>query len=411
MYVFVLLILLFFFRLDIIPFEEYSGGSRFLALLLLFFLIFKKGNIFKVQNYFNKELKLYLGFILLNCLTCYFFRGQSVFLSIQSWQTFFLILLYPLLMSRSCTLSLLENILFIFFVIIVISYIIQYIFIDYNIFLLDVNRFQLGIDYRLRIFSDGILYLGSLFCWNKFICKGKALYFFLFFISIVLIFLQGYRILLFASSICYMLLYFRIKGMSMQIVMIALLGVIAVNFAQDIPVVANRIEDITGRNELVESSVEDYIRIRDIEYTYSNHFKNNLELLCGSGMTILSFNTDDLTGITEINKPKSEYARYMTELFVVDHYIYIDLGIFGLSWMAGIPFVLVLLFIMYRVLRLKVETEYYYCGMFMILCFIGGFTNALIYKHHNMIWLAIILCIVDLAHRSYLFDNRVNDSD
>lgn len=395
---FLILFLVSFFHLTIIPYSVWERNGRMLFLIPVLILIFAKGKLTKASFIEPRLIQWYFILIFINCLTCLYFREQSIWVSLQGWQPFLFLLFLPVFNSWKLPIDKWEKILYAVFYIILIGYILQNIFIDFYIFKLDKYRGFLLQENRVRIFSDGFLYLGGLLCWNKYVIDGKKKNLFCFLLTIFIVFLQGYRTLIIFYLLSCLFIYVKIKGLKKTVVFSSLSMILFLGFLQDVSFIREKIEEMQSRTETASFSNESYVRYLDIEYTYSTHFINPVELIMGSGMPKLSVSTDDETGERSIGKSLSTYSNYMNELAAYNHYYTVDLGILGLSWVAGIPFAMIFIVILLsQFIKMVNNNTYLYLGTYCLFVLLSGFTNAISYKHSNILLIAIIIVMIECA--------------
>lgn len=399
--VLVILFLVSFFHIELLPWQIWERNYRMLLIIPLLVFLLNKGKFFFGGVINSKLVFLYFSLIVINCISCFIFRGQSILVSLLGWKSFFLILFVPVFINWNLSLKQWEKVLEILYIIILLGYIIQYIFLDIEIFRLDKVRDFLEVETRVRIFSDGILFLGTLYSLNKFFTTAsKYRYVILYTVSFFIIFLQGFRMLILMIGVCSIILYFKLNGFSKKIfIAIISLSFIAVISLQ-IPIVQNKITEIINRNENSNFENDNYVRVLLVDYFYNKHFKNNIELFLGSGMTKLSVDETK----TEVSKPLSEYARYRSQLAAYYHFYPVDAGLIGLSWEAGIPFTVVYIILLLSIMRKKVNKEYYYLGLFELFGILVGLTHAMCYWHNNIIYHAMVFVMVYKASCKYSND-------
>lgn len=397
-----ILFLVLFFKSQAISWWTYSTGYRFLIIEFVLLFILKKGHKFYTEPFlFPNIFKWYIILIIINCISCLIFRGQGLRVSILGWEGFFLIFFYPVFKSWNLSIEQWEKTLLTLFVLILIIYILLNIFPETSLFALDKIRSEIHTEIRIRVWSDAILFLGTLFCWNKFLVVEKKWFLALYILGVLMIFLQGYRILVVSTFISCVALYLRIFGFSKKTLSISISLTVFLGVSLYLPIVQEKIEEMTNRYESEREERENTIRALDLAYVYNNHYKNNIELVLGSGMPYLYLELDEKDQKYYVNKSLSKYSKEMSELAAYNHFFTVDLGLIGLSWVAGIPFVLLFIYLLVRILTTKVDPKYYYLGMYALLIMLCGFTNALSYKHHNIIYLALVLVILDLAKEKY----------
>jgi hypothetical protein len=74
------------------------------------------------------------------------------------------------------------------------------------------------------------------------------------------------------------------------------------------------------------------------------------------------------------------------------------MGLMGLSWNTGIPFVLCFIILLIQMAITKVPSSYYYLNSWALFLLIAGLiTHPACYYHHNVIYLSIALTILNSA--------------
>jgi hypothetical protein len=368
----------------------FDKGHIGLFLTVLFPFVLCRGRLMRKDLLCIKTIKFYLFFLVLNIASCYYFRGQSPYVSFICWASYLLILYYPTFASWNCSSDIWEKLLRILFKIILCAFLIQYIFIRKQLFILDTDFDYLQVETRIRLFSDGILYLGSLLYFNKYLSTNRKSYLILFALGSLSIFLQGFRVVLLSYSLSSLVMYLRIKKIGFSLIknffliMIPLLCFLQTNVAQ------NKINEILDRNESANFDDDSYVRVLLVDYYYSEHFINNIELVLGSGLPAL--NSDNPS------KAPSAYSKYCSQNAVDYHFYPVDMGLMGLSWNTGIPFVLCFIILLIQMAITKVPSSYYYLNSWALFLLIAGLiTHPACYYHHNVIYLSIALTILNSA--------------
>ena len=337
------------------------------------------------QTYF----RWYFILIVINIITCFIFRKQGFLVSFYAWMPLLLIYFYPFFKYLNISTKGWEKVLFILFAIILVGYTLQNLFLNIPLFVLNSSEEALENETRVRIWSNNILTLGGFYCFNKYLC-GKKLYIFLFLWTAVLIFLQGARTGILGFGLVSIVMYFKIRGFSWKIVpAVAAVAVLLLFFSRQL-IFQEKVEEIVTRNETANFDNDAYPRVTCFNYYINDHFKNGLEYFLGSGRTVL------IEGDTPLSKAPSEYSKLVSSNAAYYHWYTADLGILGLSWEAGIPFIIVFYLLFIAIIRTKVPREYYYIGMWeLFLLFVSTLLSESIYCQSNMIFHALALVILD----------------
>lgn len=396
------LVILEFFRLaflyDLIPGRLRMGfGYLLLSFVPCLMLSSNLQSIWRSNrnnNFSVNKLLFYYGmFIILNCITCYIFRGQSVIVTIQAWAPFLIIYLFPIMRTWNLSLKEWQEVIISLFIYYAISYILQYIFNKTMILYMSSTWEKFLRDGRIRIFSEGILYLGTLLFWNKYLLKKKIIFLLLFVLGFFLIFLTRFRLILVSFPIVLLYIYYKINGFSWRIVSYFITIVLTINVASHIPFVQESIDEMLERKESDSLDNEDYVRVLDFNYFTNNHFKSGIEYFLGSGMPLLAVDAEK----QEVHETPSQYSKKMSRLGAYSHFFTVDWGLLGLSWVAGIPFVLILILILLKIIWTSVPNDYLYLRGYCIFILLIGILNPMVYYHKNIFFLAIILTILNLV--------------
>lgn len=397
---FACLVVLEFFRLaiiyNLIPGTLQKGFGylflSFIACLMLspdFQSVWRSNRNRKFQC--DKLLFYYGFFIVLNCITCYVFRRQSGIVTLQAWVPFLIIYLYPVMRTWNLSLEEWQKIIILLFIYYAIGYILQFIFNKTMILYMSSTWDKFLREGRIRIFSEGILYLGTLLFWNKYLLKKKVIFLLLFILGVLLIFLTRFRLIIVTFPIVLLYIYFKINGFSWKIISYSIIIVLTINVASHLQVVQKAIDEMYERNEKSNLDNENYARVVGFDYFTKNHFKSNVEYFLGSGMAVLAVDAEK----QEVHNSPSQYSRKMSRLGAYSHIFTVDWGLLGLSWVAGIPFVLILILILLKVILTKIPNDYLYLRGYCIFVLLIGLFNPMVYYHKNIFFLAIILTILD----------------
>lgn len=375
-----------FFHLKILPTGIYGFYPRYIFMLFLFCFFFCAGNYWKQNMFAKKILAFCLFFMMLNMITCKLYRDQGFLHSIMAWKEFTPLFLYPVFCSWNKDVNFWEKVIEKLYLLILFCFAVQYIFIKVQIFQLDTDFDYLERETRIRLFSDAILGLGALYALNKYLLSRKLYYALFFIMGTLFIFLQGFRMLLLGYFLSCLILCLRIYKVSLKTFFLFVSASAILYFASRIPIVSDKIDELVNRTETQNFDNEDYIRVECMNYFYTSFFKNDAELVLGSGRAIIDAEHQQ-NWISQYSRERSNLADYY-------HYYPVDLGLLGLSWETGIPFVLCFILLILSPFCCKVPESLYYLQMYGFLIVIIGFTHPWSYYHQNTIYLAIVLTIL-----------------
>lgn len=380
------------------------GIAGTVILLSMIFLL-AKGKINTDGVVGKKLFMFYLGFAIFNMVTCFYFRHQDFITSLKGWTSLLLVFYYFTFRTWNYSISFWEKVIFNMFVFILVLYVLKYMFIDVHFIKLDTEDEYLNYESRVRIFSDGFLTLGYMFCLNKYLALKKKRFLLLAISGFVFIFLQGFRTLVAAGIISTVIMTFRMYKLTFKsIIFISFAAVLSIVALYTSPMLNDKVMEMTSRNETQNFDNDDYIRTREILYFYNEFFQSDTEMFWGAGRTPFG-QMSQFKG----NFP-SEYSRERSILATDYHFYPVDLGFIGLSWETGIPFTIVAVLLFLNLWTLKVDKQYLYISCYGLYMVLIGFTMPQGIYHNNLICLAIIYTIYEVAHRDFLDKSGVINS-
>lgn len=394
---FILLVTEFFHLRIIVPIlNKFISDSKALLVYIFLFIVLTKWNQLQLSKQ-EKNITLVLTMsAVINILSCFLIRGQSVLISLQAWLPLLVILFYVTIKSWNYSVKELEKSLFVVYIIVLISYITQYLLYVTNgtfIFFTENSEYSYEYHVRVRLFSDAILFLGMLFSLNKFLLLKQPKMLILYLLGVVMIFMQGYLTLFVGTVIASIFMLYKVLSVSKRIIyQLCLFAIVFFSFSQ-IPAIQEKWDETIERHEIDNFDNEDYARVLDYGYFLSDsHYETPIEYVTGTGLPIFRFINDNGIKYIDNKSVKSDYSNYMGNLAADSHMFTVDMGLVGLAVVAGIPFTLMLL-ILLILLVLRSSSNYCYLGGYSIICLSGFFTNGLIYKGHSMIFFALVLVL------------------
>lgn len=401
------LFLVGFGRLTIIPSFLSAVNNTRLLVLIMFFIIISFGTQSNNVGIKNRTVKFYIimmgllaFFIVLNCYSCWYFRGQPPIETFRNWAPILILYLYYPFSKIEINVKKWEEVLFVIFLFMLIAHIVQTIIPSWGLFPNDTSDEIFENQFRVRLFSDTILFLGNIYCFNRSMIEknnGRYRYLILFLVSLFFIFLMGFRTILFALLVVCFFIYVKISKQKLKKTIITLcVSVPLVLYVTSLPIFQERFEEIIERNSEQNFSNNDYVRVVMVNYYYSSYFKNNTEMICGSGMV------ERLVGEKNSNY-RSAYSKFVSENSIKFHFFPVDMGLIGLSWESGIPAAIILFLICLYLAIHKQEDKYIYVQAWGIFVMLMSFTTHFYYCHHNLLYTVLVWIIFSkFAHRTSL---------
>lgn len=350
---------------------EVPSTTMSICFLLMGFLNYKK------ELPFNKYIILLFAFLLLNFFSCWYFNGQTLLDSFRASNEFYSLSLFWFFYSWKFNLEQWEKALWWICLCFGLCYLIQYIAFPNIIF---GGQIRTGSDeQRMAIYGQGLASFSVIFGINKYLTTRKIKYVIIILTGIFAVFGCGYRTMLLALMISTLLLVMKL-GVSKRIIISgSFIAIIFYFFAINTDLVQSQFANMINRQEsLNDHGFENDIRYINLIYHYTEYFKSPIELFLGSGMPF----------------KESIYGNYQSNIMINTYgFHYADWGLIGLSWMIGIPAVLIMLLYSYRIFRTKVPEKYMYIGIYFFNIVISSITSHEFYIHQNFVVQAILFCV------------------
>ncbi|WP_444344554.1 hypothetical protein [Phocaeicola coprocola] len=192
--------------------------------------------------------------------------------------------------------------------------------------------------------------------------------------------IMGFRTLLAFTLFFTLFLLYSVTKNIVKIIKYILLGCIITLGVSQIEFVQLKIKEMQARQEKGDNfNNKDYIRYLEYEYFTNKQFIKPGEKLVGGGVPVYDGN---------------DYANSLNYASVTYGYFWVDLGLIGLSWIIGIPAVLILIIIIIQcTIKIKDKDIMFIRYTLLTILFSSLLTTAEIYRRGNFIIIALFLCI------------------
>ena len=176
------------------------------ALLLLPFCFYYFVVTLNKKLIFRRLIIIYIFFAFVSTISCYYYRGQSIFESIScpSFREY-----YFIFCSFNPKIEIVEKMIIISFFIFLSLYIIQYIVYPTKI----IEIIAGGSNKRFRVIGEIINSLTYFICLNRLFVKGGISNFIIIICCIFVIFILGFRVMVGALIFSSALMYIKINGL------------------------------------------------------------------------------------------------------------------------------------------------------------------------------------------------------
>lgn len=363
-----------------------SIGGNFLKytqlFLLMFFAFFGFGKATYTQGFWS----IFFIAIFSNWISSYIFRGQDFVISYFAYyQIWFLLFFFVLVISKS-NLYATEKLL---------QWVILTVTIVYYIQLLSFPKVIWGnageewivnneLYFRgLVVGGESAVSLGYFYFFNKYLLNRENKFLLLLILCAVPFFVRGYRIMIMGCLISTLIMYIRAqkKVVPLKIIIkiflvLFLLWGLVLFLYNFVPMVQGSLDSLLDRSGESNQTFDndDYIRILSINYYYTSFFKSPFEMFFGAGM------------IGENGPVAETFAKLL-----LYNYNLTDWGLIGLSWYAGMPVVLCIIFYLIRGFLLKVPRQYLYISAWFLYLLIISLTDPEMYQHYSFLIQSILL--------------------
>lgn len=365
--------------------------------LVVFALTNKQKNLI-----FKKYILLIFISLFINAISCYYFRGQSLFLSFrtENFINFLPILFYFFLIKKNPSLNSLNKIISFLYLLFCICYIVQYSILPNSIFRL--YNFTES-ERRFRLCGQLILALGYFQALNIYILTKNKFNLLLVVLGFSIYIMLGFRTMLVALLCCSFLMIIKIEKITLKkaityLLMLTIIAVILLQFS----FTENTITSIINRSETNNFDNEDYIRYQQLHYFTNEHFINNIERFWGSGFY----------------HEKSDYGKMMSGLHTYDKYgnikssiaMWVDWGLLGLSWIAGIPTVILIITISLLAFLKKKPKEYLYLSYFYLFLLLCSVTTTEWFREGAFVFHAIALYCIEIISKKQINKEQIRQN-
>jgi hypothetical protein len=368
----------------------------------IFFYIMMPFVFFKFSSTsIYKKLFIYLVvFLFVNILCCEYLRGQPFSLTFKVTIPFIFVFYYYVLRYYNLSIQEIEKLILILAYSFCICYLVQYIVYPTIIFS-DATRVMDNISeqgLRMRLTGQGLSSLGYFYSLTNLLNKNKKnkiIYIILMALCFTVIFLMGFRTMLALIVILTFAGIIKVNGFNWKLVRYAMVIVVVVSLSLQTKVVSKVLDQMSERQENENLNNEDYIRVTQMVYFTQNHFNSIGEYIIGSGVPSMGVDS-------------STYGRKMKKL-ESDGINWVDWGLLSLSWIIGIPAVLVMILYSFKVILLKLPIDYFYVKIWFVYLIASSFTTMEFYRPGNFIIQALVLFIAEKAHKQFSYNRNLKN--
>ncbi len=362
-------------------------------LFLLIFIRYKISHGIWTKKWQDNFITLFIFCLFINFIASWVNRGQTPIDSLRNDEVknmFLLMSFYVLCRIKSNRQNIEKSIIVLYFVF-MFCYFLQYLlFFPYPVFaMIGINNdtfSQANSESRFRFVSQLIAFIGYFYCLNRFLIVKKILYFGGTILGLLFVLLLGFRSGVVAILIASIYLFYRIIGINRSIVKYIILSFIVAIFLLQLPIVQKQITNMIERQTSGQSfDNDDYVRIAQFNYFVYEHPLSIYDFFFGSGLPSPN---------SEYGKDfnyEQEYAENTGQFHGGGMYGWVDWGIVGLSWMAGVPMgVLLYIFMFFMIFRKYRKRDLYIPSLYFYLL-LTSITTIEFYRPGAYVYHALIL--------------------
>jgi len=376
-----IIIIIFLSLLFVNFFGATAINNTILLGLILPFVVFSLSK----RTLFKNHILFVIGGLICSIISCYFFRDQPMLITFKNSASYFYILFYFMLRYINPTIKQIESAIFILTVILCSCYAIQYAVYPKVIF--SGAEKDYGDDVRIRLVGQGFSSLGYFLGINKYLRTKRLIYVALSIFCFIIIFLMGFRTMLALILVFTVFLIVKVNGINWKFLIYSLFGILSLLVILQVPIIADKVDNMLGRQETQNFGNQNYIRIIQFKYFTQNHFKNVIEFFFGSGYPSRG---------TEV----TSYGVQMQRLLDMG-ITWVDFGLISISWIIGIPTVIAMVAYAIKAYKITVPTSYVYLGIWFIYLVSASFTTAEFIRPGNFIVQSLALFLIEKISRTY----------
>jgi hypothetical protein len=355
------------------------AGAGIILVLILFHLVYsnQKG----VKQNFNLALTFIIIALISSTVTSYVVRDQKIIYTLFAQRALYYYLLYFLLHQLKFDPKDLEKILIAFGVVYIGFHLLQTAI--YPRIITDGSvRMERG---TIRIYVDGADYVAAAFLiyLQRFLRSNHLKYLFVLLVIFAIYVMRGGRYALAIQSltvVLFLIIDRRVRS-RFFLVILGLIGSFAIFLIfQDI------FGELVSQSRTDMAKGEDYVRIRATQYYLGEFNKDSpIAYITGNGHSYHA----------------SNYGKTIRHNTLKYRYYLSDIGLFGNYVYYGLFFVLGVLSIIVRTLRLRIHTDHTYVKYFFVAILIGLTTAGAFGESDFIGMIVIIMYLVDTSNERY----------
>lgn len=358
---------------------DFRGLKYIFTFTLFFFCIRNKGVV-----PYKKTILLYAFFVLCSCLYSAIFNHQHLIRLIGRTYEYLGILFAFVIMAYRPSIVQLEKVIKSLSVTFCLCYLVQWAIYPISIFRGSLDELNIGNDiFRMRMSGSICAYCLYFYGINKFMQFHEKKYLLYSFLGFLPIIIMGFRSLTALTlAFTFIMIPFINRKIS-KVVIASIFGIILLFIIGQLDIVQTKIDEMLERQKSGQTfDNKDYIRYIEYEYFTEVIFTRPEERFFGGGNPI-----DESTS----------YYKTMYDAADRLHFYWQDLGIIGLSFIIGIPAVILLVWIVLKCIFQCYSPHLQYIRFTLLTVLLGSvFTSMELYRTSNLLIISLYMCLVYL---------------
>ena len=357
----------------ITAFSVFQGYHYIVAYGLLSLLLLSNNIVFSYKKY----IYYYSLFLFLSCVYSQIYNGQFLLKTIGFCGSYLGILFSFYLLNKKLTSKQILDSLIFLSLVYCIGYIVQWVVYPFPIFEVANNEGKSLEYYRIRVSGSLCAYVLFFYGLNKYLQERRLKYIIYSIMSFLPIIIMGFRTLTtLAVVMAFILVGFVKRKITKTIGYLCVFGILAF-FVSQVEVVQNKIAEMQDRQESDQTfDNPDYIRWIEYDYFTKEFFAKPGEQFFGGG----------------VPAGDTKYSR----LLATDEgrgLYWVDLGMIGLTWIIGLPAVL-LLIIIYLLCAWRCKSpDIQFVRFTLLLLVVGSLVTTMeLFRQGNILLVSFLLC-------------------
>ena len=329
----------------------------------------------------HKYIITYCVFVIMSCITSVIINHQPLLEVLRATYPYVGVLSFYLCakenLSSNETLILLKVISYIF----CICYFFQWLIYP-EILFIGVDEFA-GNQYRARMAGSLCCFILIFYGVNRYIINKKMKELIISLIGLFPAIMMGFRSVL-ASTVLFLIIMVLNMTKNMKRSYLSMVGLlIFAYFVYQTPIVQEKLNDMSERNETDNFQNEDYVRYASFFYYEIDFQQNIIERIFGGGIPLVDREAGPLT-------PGNKYQNLVSNAYDLGLY-WNDLGIIGLSNMIGIPAIITLIILIALSFKECSDEQLMFIRYMLVAILLASImTSQEIYRHGNFVIMGLL---------------------